>query len=406
MKITRLILIVLITLSCNIFAQKHYIDIGSTRIKDSAAYTTFNKSMLLYQDLYVKGSIQLDSLAKSKIFYDGYNLNWYNKKPTGSYIYWIGDQTSKFEIRKYTDESYTSYNILFRLDSTGIDLGPDFAPGMMEYKMGGVPISSGSGSTNLYGYFYKDTGFVSTQNLRVRRFGIYRGSDTDSASFVMDSNGDLTIEPQGSNVTFGTTSLTGTKNVYAGAYYIGSTDLFARTNTWTGRNTINAGDSSLIVHTVKGVTGQNNLTLKSPGDGNQRIVLNNSTLEGSVYIQPVVSSGYTFSFTSSGFTTNDARINWSTSSYGFASDGNTYFQRNSADNVGITTGGTERLNINNSTITSNVPIIISGTSSYLLPARLTTAQRDALSTPTRGTVIYNTDTDKLQLYAGTWVDLN
>ena len=50
---------------------------------------------------------------------------------------------------------------------------------------------------------------------------------------------------------------------------------------------------------------------------------------------------------------------------------------------------------------------VSSTTSGFLPPRMTTAQRDAISSPPNGLMLYNTSTDKLQVRAaGAWVDLH
>jgi hypothetical protein len=55
---------------------------------------------------------------------------------------------------------------------------------------------------------------------------------------------------------------------------------------------------------------------------------------------------------------------------------------------------------------SSVGIEIESTTKAFLNARMTQAQRDAL-TALNGMQVYNTDTDKLQVYAaGAWVDLH
>lgn len=61
---------------------------------------------------------------------------------------------------------------------------------------------------------------------------------------------------------------------------------------------------------------------------------------------------------------------------------------------------------NDRPVNSSVGIEIASTTKAFLNARMTTVQRDAL-TPINGMQIYNTTTDKLQVYAaGTWVDLH
>jgi uncharacterized protein (TIGR02145 family) len=49
---------------------------------------------------------------------------------------------------------------------------------------------------------------------------------------------------------------------------------------------------------------------------------------------------------------------------------------------------------------------VSSTSKGFLPPRMTTAQRNAISDPAEGLVIYNTDEKSLNLYVGTWVSMN
>ncbi|HAX49695.1 MAG TPA: hypothetical protein PK605_00475 [Ignavibacteria bacterium] len=207
----KILILTLLFLASNVFSQFQYLRIGATKIVDSTGYATFNKSVLLNYNLFLKGQLLLDSLGKGKIFYDGYDVNWYNKKETGSYIFYIGNQVSKFEIRKYSDESYTTYNPIMRVDSNGIDIG--IGTGIGNYMIDGTPIS-GSGTTNLNGYMHKDTAFFHNQHLRTKTFTIYRGTDSDSARFITDGNGDLIIEPVGQSVTLGNATGTGTKDLY------------------------------------------------------------------------------------------------------------------------------------------------------------------------------------------------
>lgn len=418
--------VIFLALTASGFAQKHYFDIGSTRIKDSTGYTTFNKSGLFYQNVYIKGSILLDSLAKSRIYYDGYDLNWYNKKEAGNYIFYIGNQASKYEIRKYSDESYTAYNTIFRVDSNGVNIG--IGTGTGAYMIDGTPISSGT--TNLYGYLHKDTAFNHNQHLQVKTFAIYRGTDSDSTRFIVDANGSLLVEPVGTDITLGSSTGTGTKNIYAGEYYRGSTNLttYYNTNTtftnipyldkknsFTVLNEFTGNDSSITAKGVKGLTGQTMLRLSSPGNGHQGIGIYNSTTSNSIYFY--TSNGAAlYTMDNNGFWLGDGTTGkpflthgaptTSAVSYTFYGDLNTGLLRNSADNISLVTGGTSRFTTSTTSNTSTVPLIISGTSSYFLPPNLTTAERDAI-TPSSGMLIYNTTAAKLQVYSGgAWVDLH
>jgi hypothetical protein len=81
----------------------------------------------------------------------------------------------------------------------------------------------------------------------------------------------------------------------------------------------------------------------------------------------------------------------------------------------IGAGTTERLRIDSSgnmgvgTSSPNAAarLDVTSTTSGFLPPRMTTAERDAISSPPNGLMLYNTTTDKLQVRAaGSWVDLH
>ncbi len=57
-------------------------------------------------------------------------------------------------------------------------------------------------------------------------------------------------------------------------------------------------------------------------------------------------------------------------------------------------------------VNSSAALEVSSTSKGLLPPRLTTTQRDAITTPTNGLVIYNTTTNKFNVReSGNWVEM-
>jgi hypothetical protein len=79
---------------------------------------------------------------------------------------------------------------------------------------------------------------------------------------------------------------------------------------------------------------------------------------------------------------------------------------NSATEPGLCVADDLKVGIRTNSIDSGAALEIDGTTGGVLFPRLTAAQRGAL-TPVNGLVIYNSDTNKLQVYAGgAWVDLH
>jgi hypothetical protein len=66
---------------------------------------------------------------------------------------------------------------------------------------------------------------------------------------------------------------------------------------------------------------------------------------------------------------------------------------NNAENVGIGTGAS---------IDGVAKLQVDSTTKGFLPPRMTTTQRDAISSPPAGLMIYNTSTDKLNVYTTAW----
>jgi hypothetical protein len=58
--------------------------------------------------------------------------------------------------------------------------------------------------------------------------------------------------------------------------------------------------------------------------------------------------------------------------------------------------------IGGTSITTNAILDLQSTTKAFIPPRMTTAQRDAISSPSQGMVIYNTTTAKLNVYTTAW----
>lgn len=87
--------------------------------------------------------------------------------------------------------------------------------------------------------------------------------------------------------------------------------------------------------------------------------------------------------------------------FGTTTDAGNYRVQVSGDSYfnGIISTGT-------STPSASAQLDVSSTTRGFLPPRMTTTQRDAISSPASGLVIYNTTTSKLQVYTTSWTDLH
>jgi hypothetical protein len=81
------------------------------------------------------------------------------------------------------------------------------------------------------------------------------------------------------------------------------------------------------------------------------------------------------------------------------------FATNSTEAMRITSGGIVAVGTNSPSAAARLDV--SSTTAGFLPPRMTTTQRDAISSPPNGLMLYNSTTDKLQVRAaGAWVDLH
>jgi hypothetical protein len=93
--------------------------------------------------------------------------------------------------------------------------------------------------------------------------------------------------------------------------------------------------------------------------------------------------------------TRKGLINWDTNVFGVQLDSGVSFY--------VSGGSTQ---FGGSSPNGSAIVDITSTTKGFLPPRMTTTQRDAISSPAAGLVIYNTTTSKLQVYTTSWTDLH
>jgi hypothetical protein len=93
--------------------------------------------------------------------------------------------------------------------------------------------------------------------------------------------------------------------------------------------------------------------------------------------------------------TRKGLINWDTNVFGVQLDSGVSFY--------VSGGSTQ---FGGSSPNASAIVDITSTTKGFLPPRMTTTQRDAISSPAAGLVIYNTTTSKLQVYTTAWTDLH
>jgi hypothetical protein len=75
-------------------------------------------------------------------------------------------------------------------------------------------------------------------------------------------------------------------------------------------------------------------------------------------------------------------------------------------NNAISISSDRLVGINTTSPSASAQLDVTSTTRGFLPPRMTTTQRDAISSPAAGLVIYNTTTSKLQVYTTSWTDLH
>lgn len=92
--------------------------------------------------------------------------------------------------------------------------------------------------------------------------------------------------------------------------------------------------------------------------------------------------------------------------FGTGGSGEFYIRGGSGYGNYLTITNAGIVSINDATPEASAQLDVASTTRGFLPPRMTTTQRDAISSPAAGLVIYNTTTSKLQVYTTSWTDLH
>jgi hypothetical protein len=176
----------------------------------------------------------------------------------------------------------------------------------------------------------------------------------------------------------------------------------------TGTTVLAATSGNVGVGTTSPITatGYKTMTIRSAGSGSL-LQLTDGTIDyrmqqvdGDAVVRFGVYSAHGIDFITNSSQRHRMHVNGKFTVGGLTDYGDFVFQVNGN---GYFSG-----NIAAGTASPNASAIVDLTSTTrgFLPPRMTTTQRDAISSPAAGLVIYNTTTSKLQVYTTSWTDLH
>ena len=127
-------------------------------------------------------------------------------------------------------------------------------------------------------------------------------------------------------------------------------------------------------------------------------------------LKSIGSGGIQFAYSSAGLGIGAVSTGLTSATPRIFSSGNDYLyleSGNSSNAIVVASGGSNhRVGINNGTPDLSAQLDVASTTRGFLPPRMTTTQKNAISSPASGLIIYDTDTNKLCCYNGTsWNDL-
>jgi hypothetical protein len=148
-------------------------------------------------------------------------------------------------------------------------------------------------------------------------------------------------------------------------------------------------------------------------DGHAIRDLGQLATEGSFEIN-LTSNGYRASSPASTWVSYNANSQTGAAQIGLSPDGEISLRTNAVKSTGSASSVTTRLTVNNvgnvgigtTAPNSNAILQLDSTTKGFLPPRMTTAQKNAISTPPDGLMVYDTDLNRLCVYNGTtWTSL-
>jgi len=271
-------------------------------------------------------------------------------------------------------------------------------------------------------------GSVSSNNAVYGSNLVYLGGNTAGSNLIIGTNDsyNLALETNGVNrMTILSSGEVGINGPAAAGTALsvtgtGSLSSITLTNNLIG---IQMNSASITSDTSQALFLKQNGTNRLVTDGNGVSVLGTALFVGSFYgsgtsfrLTPEAvntvglkntsgSTGMTFNIYNAGTSFGDrARLGWASNKFQLALEGTSY------RDLEIQTGGSTRMTIlssgnigiGTSTPSEKALLDLTSTTKGFLPPRMTTTQRDAITSPPAGLMIYNTTTNKLNVYTTAW----
>jgi hypothetical protein len=229
---------------------------------------------------------------------------------------------------------------------------------------------------------------------------LFNANATGNMRFFTNSTEYMRLRPDGELLLNTTTDAGDYKLQVSGNAYVTGTTVLAASSGNVGVGTAststytNQTGTLVVLSTNDGTIGDGNLHLYSSSPQNTNIggALVFGGQDGVVIPRTFASIA--------GLKENNTSGNYSSYlRFGTRENGFSVTEKMRITSVGIVAIGTNSPN-------ASAQLDVTSTTRGFLPPRMTTTQRDAISSPAAGLVIYNTTTSKLQVYTTAWTDLH